>query len=26
VDYGFKLDKKSGESSGNFNFSAGSSF
>jgi outer membrane protein insertion porin family len=26
VDYGFKLDKKNGESSGNFNFSAGSSF
>jgi outer membrane protein insertion porin family len=26
VDYGFKLDKKSGESSGNFNFAAGSSF
>ena len=26
VDYGIKLDKKDGESSGNFNFSAGSSF
>jgi len=26
VDYGFKLDKKNGESSGNFSFSAGSSF
>ena len=26
VDYGIKLDQKKGESFGNFNFSAGSSF
>jgi len=26
VDYGIKLDQRKGESFGNFNFSAGSSF